>query len=74
MLGRTTREAKSDKNIIMAVSWPYEENMGIGAMPIIAKPTMLEAADATNANPVPLAAVEIALKGSWVPLSSSRYL
>ena len=40
---------------------PYDENKGIGAKPMIANPTMLDPADANNADPVSFAAYSMAL-------------
>lgn len=69
--GNTTSDAVSARKIINAVSCPYEENIGIGANPIMAKPTMLDVADATKATPVPRDARRKAVNLSGLLLSSS---
>ena len=69
--GNTTSDAVSARKIIIAVSCPYEENIGIGANPIMAKPTMLDVADATKATPVPRDACRKAVNLSGLLLSSS---
>ena len=49
--GSTIKEAIRARNIITAVSCPYAANIGIGANPSIANPTILDAAEATKATP-----------------------
>ena len=58
----------------MAVNWPYDANIGIGANPRITNPTMLDAADASNATPVPLEALLIAVTLEGFLFSSSLNL
>ena len=54
--GRTNSAATKDMSIIKTVSIPKEENIGMGARAIIAKPNMVEAAAPNNAEPHRLAA------------------
>tara|TARA_B100001971_G_C17702253_1_gene292285 strand:+ start:131 stop:496 length:366 start_codon:yes stop_codon:yes gene_type:complete len=61
--GNTNIDAVKANAIIVAVRIPYDENKGIGANPITAKPPMDEPADASNATPVPLAALRTASIG-----------
>ena len=68
------REEMSAKKIITAVNWPYEANIGIGAKPIITNPTMLDAADASNATPVPLEVLLTASTFEGFLFNSSLYL
>ena len=67
-------DAVSARKIISAVSCPYAENIGMGAKPIIAKPTMLDAADATKATPVPRDVCRKAVNLSGLLLNSSLNL
>ena len=69
--GNTISDAVSARKIIIAVSCPYEEHIGIGAKPIMAKPTMLDAAEATKATPVPRDAFLKAVNLSELLLNSS---
>ena len=72
--GSTSRDATAAMNIITAVSIPYDENMGIGAKAMMSNPTMLLAAEAKRATPVPL---DPLARASRLPAdfdSSSRYL
>lgn len=72
--GSTSRDATAAMNIITAVSIPYDANIGIGAKAIMPNPTMLLAAEATRATPVPLVPL---VRASRLPAdfdSSSLYL
>ena len=69
--GSTISDAIRARNTITAVSCPYAANMGIGANPRIANPTMLDAAEATKATPVPLAVILMASVVLLVRFSSS---
>ena len=72
--GNTIIEETKAKKIINAVSCPYEANIGIGANHIIVNPTILDAADPSNAVPVPLEAFCIARDRVKLRLNSSRNL
>mgnify|MGYP004041330873 CR=1 FL=1 len=56
-VGNTSNAANNDIRIIIAVSIPNDENIGIGANPIIRKPMIDDAADPKSAMPVPLIVV-----------------
>ena len=51
--GSTRREATIARKISVAVRMPYVANKGMGAKPIMVKPTILETPDAIKADPVP---------------------
>jgi hypothetical protein len=56
-VGNTNNAANNDIRIIIAVRIPNDANNGIGANPIIRKPTTEDAADPKSAMPVPLIVV-----------------
>ena len=49
--GRTNSAATKAMRIINAVNIPKEENIGIGAMAIIAKPSIVDIAEPNSADP-----------------------
>ena len=55
--GSTTIEAARARKTIRAVRMPKAENMGMGANPRMANPSIEETAEAARAMPVPLAAL-----------------